>query len=202
MTGNGLSQSDLASRLYMTVIMLSEAAERRRLEEANTFSGDLGAMMRDIKIRVDEGFALTTEQKVCPSIFWTTSVLAESILRSVTHTRHRSRYDSRATFKDQKLHLDLDNVFEVPVREKKLVSMLKRVCSSVRNAFRQDLRDSIDPNDFVSLDKFTFSIANKYKLGGPGNLSDLFTIHAALLVYHSSTSSSNSGALHSTTLSY
>ncbi|KAF8136039.1 hypothetical protein K438DRAFT_1468719, partial [Mycena galopus ATCC 62051] len=167
----------LASRLYMTAIMLSEAAERRRLEEANTFSGDLRAMMRDIKIRLDEGFALTTEQK--RNIRGIAQDMIHESGRTVFFTMH---VDVLATLKDQKLHLDLDNVFGVPVREKKLVSMLKRVCSSVRNAFRQDIRDSIDPNDFVSLDKFTFSIANKYKLGGPGNLSDLFTIHAALLV--------------------
>jgi hypothetical protein len=42
--------------------------------------------------------------------------------------------------KEKKQLLDLDNVFGVPIREKKLSSELKRTCSSVRNAFRQDVR--------------------------------------------------------------
>jgi hypothetical protein len=71
MTGNTLSQSDLPCRLYMVAIILSEAAEGRREEQANSFTGDLRAMMRDLKIHLDEGFTLTNDQKVCPSPFIT-----------------------------------------------------------------------------------------------------------------------------------
>ncbi|KAJ7026317.1 hypothetical protein C8F04DRAFT_966485, partial [Mycena alexandri] len=88
----------------------------------------------------------------------------------------------QATLKEKQQVLDLDNIFGVPVREKKLMSALKRICSSVCNAFRQDIRDSIDPANFVALDKFTYALATKYKLGGPGDLSELFTVHAVLLV--------------------
>jgi len=107
----------------------------------------------------------------------------------------------KATLKTKMLLLDLDNVFGIPVREKKLVATLKKTCSSVRNAFREDvsgitescalvysfwqIRDSIDPADFVSLERFTYAMASKYKLGGPvADLSDLYTVHAALLVRH------------------
>lgn len=62
-TAGGLTQSDLAARLYMTAITLSECAERRRQEQENSFP-DLRAMMRDLKIRLDEGFSLTADQKV------------------------------------------------------------------------------------------------------------------------------------------
>ncbi|KAJ7848786.1 hypothetical protein B0H13DRAFT_1906539 [Mycena leptocephala] len=97
------------------------------------------------------------------------------------------RESGHVILKDRKQLLDLDNIFGVPIREKKLVSALKRACSSVPNAFRQDLRrrirDSIDPATFIPLDKFTYSLASKYELGGVvRDLSDLFTIHAALLL--------------------
>ncbi|KAF7378432.1 hypothetical protein MSAN_00270000 [Mycena sanguinolenta] len=44
------------------------------------------------------------------------------------------------------------------------------------------IRDSIDPATFIQLDKFVYSLATKFKLGGvDGELSDLYTIHAVLL---------------------
>ncbi|KAJ7653775.1 hypothetical protein B0H17DRAFT_849854, partial [Mycena rosella] len=74
-------------------------------------------------------------------------------------------------------------IFGVPVREQKLMSVLRRTCSVVRNTFREDIRDSINPGDFTPLDRFTYAMASKYKLGGAvGDLSDLFSTHAALLV--------------------
>lgn len=49
-------------------------------------------------------------------------------------------FEMQKALKEKKQLLDLDNVFGVPIREKKLSSELKRTCSSVRNAFRQDVR--------------------------------------------------------------
>lgn len=107
----------------------------------------------------------------------------------------------QAILKAKKAALDLDNIFGVPVREKVLVSRLKKICSNVRNTFREDvrpqlhafasllalifpqIRKSIDPDDFVPLERFTYDMATKYKLGGvEEELSELYTVHAALLV--------------------
>ncbi|KAJ6549022.1 hypothetical protein DFH09DRAFT_1503147 [Mycena vulgaris] len=175
-TGGTITQSDLASRLYMTAIILSEAAERRRQEQQNAFP-DLRAMMRDLKIRLDDGFALTSDQKR------NIRGIAQDTIHEATRTAFFTMHvDVLSTLKATAQKLDLDNIFGVPVREKKLVSTLKKTCSSVRNAFRQDIRDSIEPGDFVTLDKFTYAMASKYKLGGGvGELSELFTVHAALL---------------------
>jgi hypothetical protein len=46
----------------------------------------------------------------------------------------------QVVLKEQKKNLDLDNIFGVPIREKKVLTVVKRACSSVRNAFRQDVR--------------------------------------------------------------
>ncbi|KAJ6543256.1 hypothetical protein DFH09DRAFT_1322255 [Mycena vulgaris] len=175
-TGGTITQSDLASRLYMTAIILSEAAERRRQEQQNAFP-DLRAMMRDLKIRLGDGFALTSNQKR------NIRGIAQDTIHEATRTAFFTMHvDVLSTLKATAQKLDLDNIFGVPVREKKLVSTLKKTCSSVRNAFRQDIRDSIEPGDFVTLDKFTYAMASKYKLGGGvGELSELFTVHAALL---------------------
>ncbi|KAJ6521635.1 hypothetical protein DFH09DRAFT_1424712 [Mycena vulgaris] len=167
-TGGTITQSDLASRLYTTAIILSEAAERRRQEQQNAFP-DLRAMMRDLKIRLDDGFALTSDQKR------NIRGIAQDTIHEATRTAFFTMHvDVLSTLKATAQKLDLENIFGVPVREKKLVSTLKKTCSSIR--------DIIEPGDFVTLDKFTYAMASKYKLGGGvGELSELFTVHAALL---------------------
>ncbi|KAJ6474052.1 hypothetical protein C8R47DRAFT_1294448 [Mycena vitilis] len=172
-----LSQATVAAHLYMLAVILSEAAERRRQEQEKSFVGDLRAMMRDLQIRLDDGFTLTTNQKA--NIRGITQDVIHESTRIVFVTLH---VDVLVVLKSKAQLLDLDNIFGVPVREKKLGSALRRACSSVRNAFRQDIRDSIDPATFLPLEKFVYTLASKYKLGGVvGELSDLFTIHAALL---------------------
>ncbi|KAK7006458.1 hypothetical protein R3P38DRAFT_3602654 [Favolaschia claudopus] len=173
----GLRPGDLLGQLYMLAVVLSEAAERRRAAQENIFGGDLRAMMRDLQIRLDDSFSLTTTQKA------NVRGITQDVIHEATRTTFSAMHvDVLVILKDRKQYLDLDNIFGVPVREKKLMSALKRACSSVRNAYRQDIRDSIDPASFVPLDKITYTLASKYKLGGVGGeLSDLFSIHAALL---------------------
>lgn len=97
--------------------------------------------------------------------------------------------------------MKMGNVFGRPAREKKLTSLIKKTCSSVRNAYRQDvsslifilsdaclipcqLRQSISPAQFQSLAQFTYNSALKYKRGGPGEkLDHAFTVHNVILVY-------------------
>ncbi|KAJ7710475.1 hypothetical protein B0H17DRAFT_856267, partial [Mycena rosella] len=168
----------LATRLYITAVVLSEAAERHRREQESTFAGDLKTMMRDLQIRLDDGFVLTSNQKVNMRAV-AQDVIHEST-RMVFYTMH---VDVLAALKKDAKRMDFDNIFGIPVREKKMVSVLKKTCSSVRNAFRQDISSSINPANFIALDRLTYTLASKYKIGGAvGELSELFTVHAALLV--------------------
>ncbi|KAJ3757832.1 hypothetical protein EV360DRAFT_83653 [Lentinula raphanica] len=76
----------------------------------------------------------------------------------------------------------MTNIFDLPGREKRLQSVVKKIASSVRNAFRQDLRDSITGSEIKSLKTFTFDAAVKYKRGGPGEKADpALAIHNAIL---------------------
>ncbi|KAK7034382.1 hypothetical protein R3P38DRAFT_2519170 [Favolaschia claudopus] len=175
--GAGLSAGLLLGLLYLLAAILSEAADRRRAAQDNQFGGDLLAMVRDLQIRLDDSFSLTANQKA--------NIRGE--VQNAIHEPTRMKFstmhaDVLVRLKEKQDKLDLDNVFGVPVRENKMGSALKRACSSVRNAFRQDIRDSIDPASFVDLEKFTYALARKYKLGGvAGESSDLYSIHAALL---------------------
>jgi hypothetical protein len=97
--------------------------------------------------------------------------------------------------------MGLANVFGNSSREQAFASALKKVCSSVRNAFRQDvrfhylfefvladilhmkIRDSIIGDCACSLAEFTFYTANKYwRLQFDEDMGFGFTIHNVLLV--------------------
>jgi len=63
--GMGMSQADLATRLYMLAVMFADEVERRRATTANGV-GNLSGLYADLKVRLEDTFMLTSEQKVCP----------------------------------------------------------------------------------------------------------------------------------------
>ncbi|KAJ7830248.1 hypothetical protein B0H14DRAFT_3872708 [Mycena olivaceomarginata] len=55
-------------------------------------------------------------------------------------------------------------------------------CSSVRNAWRADLINGVDPKNFVALTDFVYASALKYRSGGVGEgVPEIYTVHAVLL---------------------
>ena len=97
--------------------------------------------------------------------------------------------------------MGLSNVIGNPARERALSSSLKKTCSSVRNAFWQDvrsfvrvciflsdvstyqIRDSIIGANSCSLAEFTYHTANKYRRGQfDENMSFGYTVHNVILV--------------------
>ncbi|KAJ6475847.1 hypothetical protein DFH09DRAFT_1342698 [Mycena vulgaris] len=126
-TGGTITQSDLASRLA------AKCLPRLACNDARS---------------EDDGFALTSDQKR------NIRGIAQDTIHEATRTAFFTMHvDVLSTLKATAQKLDLDNIFGVPVREKKLVSTLKKTCSSIR--------DIIEPGDFVTLDKFTYATAAK-----------------------------------------
>ncbi|KAJ7820145.1 hypothetical protein B0H14DRAFT_2600130 [Mycena olivaceomarginata] len=86
---------------------------------------------------------------------------------------------TRAPLRAGKVH----NIFGVPGRERNLAQLTKRQCSSVRNAWRADLINGVDPKNFVALTDFVYASALKYRSGGVGEgVPEIYTVHAVLLV--------------------
>ncbi|KAF7975988.1 hypothetical protein HWV62_8146 [Athelia sp. TMB] len=79
--------------------------------------------------------------------------------------------------------MGLTNTLATPAREQHLASVCKKVSSSVRNAFRQDIRDSIlHSKKKTSLSLFTYASAMKYRRGQfEEDMGVGYTIHNALL---------------------
>ncbi|KAJ7331054.1 hypothetical protein DFH08DRAFT_966797 [Mycena albidolilacea] len=175
--GPGLSLPDLATRLFMLAATLGEAAERRRVERAKEDERrDYRAIWRDLQIRLEETFCFTRQQKAN----------IRGIVQEVIYDGNRTKFltmhiDVLAVLEKRQAVLSLENIFGVPGRERSLSQITKRQCSSVRNAWRADLINSIDPKTFVTLADFVYASALKYKGGTVEELPQIYTVHAVLL---------------------
>lgn len=63
----GLSQADLATRLYHLAVVYSDGAERRRIAKEEGVS-NLKELFRDLQIRLEDSFAFTNEQRARVSV--------------------------------------------------------------------------------------------------------------------------------------
>ncbi|KAL6306472.1 hypothetical protein BKA93DRAFT_729265, partial [Sparassis latifolia] len=170
----------LATRLYLLAAIYGDIAERHRLSQESGVA-DLKAIMTDMKIRLDDSFKFTTEQRAN----------IRGIAQDVVYQANRTSFGMMNLSVEKILRADvinikLENVYGIPAREKLLISLIRKTCSSVRNAFRQDIHDSIlgtSQAGITSLTDFTLKSAMKYKHGGAGEKLDLaFTIHNVILV--------------------
>ncbi|KAJ6473440.1 hypothetical protein C8R47DRAFT_1295169 [Mycena vitilis] len=176
--GAGLSVPDFATRVFMLAAQFGESAERRRTEQSNDQDRvDFRAIWVDLKIRLEETFCLTRQQKQNIRGIVTDNIYDGSRTKFLT-----MHVDVLVELKKRQQPLNLDNIFGVPGRVKILSQVTKRQCSSVRNAFRVDLIASIDMKRFTPLAEFVYAAATKYKLGGAGEqLPQSYTVHAVLL---------------------
>ncbi|KAI0638453.1 hypothetical protein C8Q77DRAFT_1048576 [Trametes polyzona] len=175
----GLSKADLATRVYMLGAIFAQIVERKRAAAAAADGiEDLPALFNDLKIRLEDGFLLTAQQR--------TNILA--ITQNTIYQPHQFKFkmlfvDVEEALEKQKDILRLTNIYGNPYREKQLNKLVRRVCSNVRNAFRADICDSIGGDKRTSLKNFSWTSAIKYKLGGPGDKLDVsYMAHNALLV--------------------
>ncbi|KAF8240050.1 hypothetical protein L208DRAFT_1235214, partial [Tricholoma matsutake] len=169
----------LLTRLYSLAVIFSHKAERNCVAAQQGLIGDLKGLLADLKIWLEETFTFTVEQHVSNIRGTVQDVIYQAMCTSFT-TMH---IDVETYLNKEQTTMKLANVFGSPACEKWLVSLIKKTCSSVCNAFCQDLRDSISPASFQSLSVFTYDSSMKYKWGGYGEgLNHGFTIHNVILV--------------------
>ncbi|KAI0643849.1 hypothetical protein C8Q79DRAFT_914515 [Trametes meyenii] len=174
-----LSRSDLATRTYMlATIYWSHIEREKQASAAKNEVNNLPGLFADLRIRLKDGFQLTKEQKE------NIRCIAQDLIYKPTQFTFKALFiEVDKTIRDNKDQLNMTNIFFSPAREKVLTSHIRKTCSSVRNGFRQDVRDSVIGEKIRSLQEFTFHISFKYKRGGPGEKLDIgYTIHNALLV--------------------
>ncbi|KAE9396386.1 hypothetical protein BT96DRAFT_759013, partial [Gymnopus androsaceus JB14] len=169
----------MATRLYTLASTYTFQEEIIRRDDARAQgNGDMQEMFQDLTIRLEDTWDVTTEQRTT----------IRCICQDLMYRKDRTNFcllfvDVMAHLCHEKTVLRMVNVFDLPGREKRLLSVAKKIASSVRNALRQDLRDSIVGSDMKTLKDFTFDAGLKYKRGGPGEKDDaMLTIHNSILV--------------------
>ncbi|KAF7971980.1 hypothetical protein HWV62_19321 [Athelia sp. TMB] len=172
-----LSKSDLATRLYTLAAFYCEISERKCASRDQDIT-DLKGIFADLKIRLETTFELTKDQK--------TNVrrIANDLIYQPQRTVFRTlNIDVMKYAQEHAEVLRLSNVFGNPAREQTLASHMKRVASSVRNALRQEIRDSlVNPKTKCTLAHFTYRAAVKFRRGQfEESMGIEYTIHNAIL---------------------
>ncbi|KAJ3738265.1 hypothetical protein EV360DRAFT_90635 [Lentinula raphanica] len=173
-----LTRTEIATKLYALASGYAFEEEFIRRDEARIKgNGDLQDVFADLKIRLEDTFEITPEQRT------TIRCVAQDMIFEKNRTSFCHLFvEVMGDLRRKKTTLKMTNIFDLPGREKRLQSAVKKITSSVRNAFRQDIRDSITGSETKSLKTFTFDAAVKYKRGGPGEKADpALAIHNAIL---------------------
>ncbi|KAJ3717902.1 hypothetical protein C8R42DRAFT_644507 [Lentinula raphanica] len=145
-----LTRTEIATHLYMLASAYAFEEEFVRRDEARIKSnGDLQDVFQDLKIRLEDTFDVTNEQHT------TIRCVAQDIIFQKNRTSFCQLFvEVMGALRRDKVTLKMTHIFDLPGREKRLQSVVKKITSSVRNAFRQDIRDSITGNETKSLKNF------------------------------------------------
>ncbi|KZP30616.1 hypothetical protein FIBSPDRAFT_725835, partial [Athelia psychrophila] len=158
--------------------LYSEAAERRRTAQSQGFD-NIRELFEDLKTRLEGNFVLMKQQLV------NVQHTANDMIYSPTCTSFGTIHvDLIKYIHKNHASMGLSNALSTPAREQYLAVSCRKFCSSVRNAFCQDIRDSIShPTKKTTLAVFTHNSAMKYCHGQyDDDMGVGYTIHNALLV--------------------
>ncbi|PBK79412.1 hypothetical protein ARMGADRAFT_950904 [Armillaria gallica] len=107
--------------------------QRRHDDDEN--AATLKRLLEDLRIRLEETFTFTSEQLT------NIRAVARDLIYDPARLHFKSiDVDIVKVLRLEKATMRFSNVFGSPAREAKLVSTVKRIASSVRNAYRQDVR--------------------------------------------------------------
>ncbi|KAJ3856893.1 hypothetical protein EV368DRAFT_61327 [Lentinula lateritia] len=151
--GQGLSKPDLLTRLYQLAITFD--LENKRPKADGIDIQTMQAMMKDLKIRLEQTFSLTR----------TIRVLAQEKMFDPMQTCYMGV--NQDVFDHIRAHseaLNYLNVIGNPSYELVMLKEVKKACSSFRNNFRQHLRDSI--TIYIDAVAFTHKMKKLYQRPG------------------------------------
>ncbi|KAG1795418.1 uncharacterized protein HD556DRAFT_1472944 [Suillus plorans] len=161
--GHGLSKSDLATRTYLLGSIFCILKEQRIIAASHQSTQQL---LADLQIRLETTFSLSPEQRTNIRI-----VAGDLIFDPNRITFMTLHFDVANHLHKDREAFKLTNIYGNPARERFLTIYTKRQCSSVRNSFRELLRDSVIGDDTSTLSDFIYDCSNRFRRAG-GN-SDL-----------------------------
>ncbi|KIN97130.1 hypothetical protein M404DRAFT_32591 [Pisolithus tinctorius Marx 270] len=172
----GDSEQDLQHNLhgFAKAAIFSLIKENRAMTNAHRNTQQL---LADLQIRLKNTFTLSHEQKANVHI-----VAGDIIFEASRITFMTIHFDVESKVQQSQKELQFTNIYGNPAREKILMAYIKQQCSSVRNSFRELLRDSVIGDGTCTLSDFVFESAQRYKIGGPtSGLTPACTARLAIL---------------------
>ncbi|KAI0258000.1 hypothetical protein BC834DRAFT_824156, partial [Gloeopeniophorella convolvens] len=135
-------------------------------------------MMNDFSTRLDETFTLTAEQR------GTIRITAGKLIFEPGRINYMHLHTHVMTdLRQRQNELRLNNIFASLYRERQLAMAVKRICSSVRNGYREMLRDSVIGPSTMTLEDFIYNAASRFGYTDFSSSTSAATLaHVAILV--------------------
>ncbi|KAG1793396.1 hypothetical protein EV424DRAFT_1452376 [Suillus variegatus] len=161
--GCGLSKPDLATRTYLLGSVFCLLKEQRLIAASHVSTQHL---LADLQIRLEATFSLSPEQRM------NIRIVASDLIFDATRITFMSlHFDVAKCLHEDREAFKLTNIYGNPARERYLMGFVKHQCSSVRNSFRELIRDSVIGDDTSTLSDFVYDSSSRFRRAG-GN-SDL-----------------------------
>ncbi|KAG2124002.1 hypothetical protein DEU56DRAFT_983680 [Suillus clintonianus] len=161
--GHGLSKSDLATRTYLLGSIFCILKEQRMIAASHQSTQTL---LADLQIRLEATFSLSPEQRTNIRIVGCDLIFDPNRITFMT-----LHFDVADHLREDREAFKLTNIYGNPARERFLTIYIKCQCSSIRNSFRELLRDSVIGDNTSTLSDFIYDSSNRFRRAG-GN-SDL-----------------------------
>ncbi|RDB18361.1 hypothetical protein Hypma_000366 [Hypsizygus marmoreus] len=172
--GAQLDSSDLKLRIYQQGTLFQILNNQtQQLVDYTTFQ----ALLKDVQASLDKKFSLSSDHHE------TLLVYAKDIIFDPLRTDFMAAHIALELDVKEKMDLlEFTHVFGHPARERALRAACRTKASGARNSVRQWLVRTIYGPKKTNLENATFSLAEKFKRGGPGNnLSNRYQLRVAIL---------------------
>ncbi|KAH8103884.1 hypothetical protein BXZ70DRAFT_669876 [Cristinia sonorae] len=156
--GNGLSQPDLATRLFLLAVLFCILREVQKLF---SISHDTQTFIGDLRQQFDTNFTCNTEQRAIIRI--RAADLMFDPRRIAFMELHNDVMDDLRSNID---NYGFTNIFLNPHREKIVRDVTKSICSGVRNGYREVIRDSVFGQTATPLQDMVVHLTARFKQGG------------------------------------
>ncbi|KAJ7596203.1 hypothetical protein C8J56DRAFT_1043295 [Mycena floridula] len=165
-----VSVSALSVQLYQLAVQYNHFQRRNETDEKVE---TLKALFTDLKIQLETNYTLTSEQRK------NIRIVAADCLYQGTRTSYKTVHiDIMVVLRNEKEAMRFTNVIGNPAREQKLNMAVKSIASSLRNHFREEIRDSLPDMRLVP---FTQKMTAKFQRHSTTVETNITTVRNALL---------------------
>ncbi|TFY74644.1 hypothetical protein EWM64_g9369 [Hericium alpestre] len=171
--GKQLLRAEIATGVFNLAATLELTKERRFVNDQQRL---LQAMLVDLSIRLDDTFTLSNEQKVNVRL-----MAAEMLFKSTCINFMHMHLNVMDKLKEDAKTLRFNNIFGNLARKRYLMMVIKRICSSQRNSFREMIRDSVTGNNTKTLEDFVYDACVRFSRGDYNQVGHIATARFAIL---------------------